>query len=211
MITIEEKIKLFYKLLNQSMDIHLAEDLKEMEYSFKFKLERLKNNVDKEAKEIEEKALKRAEIKRAESISKSKVIIKKDIMALKEKYYYTFMDKFKTALKEFVNSNEYKTYLSNIISKLSDDIKNYGNNDVVIYVTNKDKEKYSDFIKGELNKKISNNIVFKTTENFIGGIVAEFTEKNIKIDMSIDAVLEDNKTYIMQTIFETLEAGDYNG
>ena len=211
MITIEEKIKLFYKLLNQSMDIHLAEDLKEMEDTYKFKLEKLKNNVDKEAKEIEEKALKRAEIKRAESISKSKVIIKKDIMALKEKYYYTFMDKFKLALKEFVNSNEYKTYLSNIISKLSDDIKGYGNSDVVIYVTNKDKEKYSDFIKLELNKKISNNIIFKTTENFIGGLVAEFTEKNIKIDMSIDAVLEDNKTYIMQTIFETLEAGDYNG
>lgn len=211
MITIEEKIKLFYKLLNQSMDIHLAEDLREMEDTYKFKLEKLKNNVDKEAKEIEEKALKRAEIKRAESISKSKVIIKKDIMALKENHYYTFMDKFKLALKEFVNSNEYKTYLSNIISKLSDDIKSYGNNDVVIYVTNKDKEKYSDFIKVELNKKISNNIVFKTTENFIGGLVAEFTEKNIKIDMSIDAVLEDNKIYIMQTIFETLEAGDYNG
>ncbi|MGD9567450.1 MAG: V-type ATP synthase subunit E [Sedimentibacter sp.] len=210
MITIEEKIKLFYKLLNQSMDIHLAEDLKDMENSYKFKLEKLKSNVDKEAKEIEDRALKRAEIKRAESISKSKVIIKKDIMALKEKYYYTFMDKFKTTLKEFANSNEYKTYLSNIISKLSEDIKNYDNSDVVIYVTNRDKEKYSEFIKSEISKNIPNNIVFKTTGNIIGGLIAEFTEKNIKIDMSIDAVLEDNKTYIMQTIFETLEAGDYN-
>jgi vacuolar-type H+-ATPase subunit E/Vma4 len=101
--------------------------------------------------------------------------------------------------------------LSNIISKLSDDIKGYSNSDVVIYVTNNDKAKYSDFIKSELSKKISNNITFKATESIIGGLVAEFTEKNIKIDMSMDAVLEDNKTYIMQTIFETLEAGDYNG
>ena len=98
MITIEEKIKLFYKLLNQSMDIHLAEDLNELENSYEFKLEKLKNNVDKEAKEIEEKALKRSEIKRAESISKSKVIIKKDIMALKEKHYYIFRKLPKTAL-----------------------------------------------------------------------------------------------------------------
>lgn len=211
MITIEEKIKLFYKLLNQSMDIHLAEDIKDVENSYKFKLEKLKSNVDKEANEIEERAIKRAEIKRAESISKSKVIIKKDIMALKEKYYFAFMDKFKSELKEFTNSNEYKTYLSKIISKLSDDIKSYSNSDVVIYVTNSDKEKYSDFIKSELSKKISNNIIFKATENIIGGLVAEFTEKNIKIDMSLDTVLEDNKTYIMQTIFETLEAGDYNG
>ncbi len=211
MITIEERIKLFYKLLNQSMDIHLAEDLKEIEDSYKVKIEKMKNNIDKEAKEIEEKSLKRAEIKRAESISKSKVIIKKDIMALKEKHYYTFMDKFKSALKEFVNSNEYKTYLSKLISKLIDNIKDFENKDVIIYVTNKDKEKYSDFIKSELNKTISNEIIFKTTENIQGGFIVELIEKNIKIDMSVDAVLEDNKTYIMQTIFETLEAGDYNG
>ena len=210
MITIEEKIKLFYKLLNQSMDIHLAEDLNELENSYEFKLEKLKNNVDKEAKEIEEKALKRSEIKRAESISKSKVIIKKDIMALKEKHYYIFMDKFKNILKEFVNSNEYESYLSKIISKLSDGIKNYKDSDLVLYVTNKDNDKYGDFIKNELNKNNNYNVILKTTENIIGGIIAEFTEKNIKVDMSIDAVLGDNKTYIMQTIFETLEAGDIN-
>ncbi len=132
-------------------------------------------------------------------------------MALKEKYYYIFMDKFRATLKEFVNSNEYKTYLSNIISKLSDGIKNYGKKDIVIYVTNNDKEKYSDFIKNEINKTNSNKVIFKTTEDITGGLIAEFTEKNVKIDLSIDAVLEDNKTYIMQTIFETLEAGDYNG
>jgi len=211
MITIEEKIKLFYKLLNQSTDVRLAEDLKEMESSYESKLDKLKSDVDKEAKEIEDKALNRAEVKRAESISKSKVIIKKDIMALKEKYYYIFMDKFRTVLKEFVNSNEYKTYLSNIISKLSDGIKNYGKKDIVIYVTNNDKEKYSDFIKNEINETNSNKVIIKTTEDITGGLIAEFTEKNVKIDLSIDAVLEDNKTYIMQTIFETLEAGDYNG
>lgn len=211
MITIEEKLKLFYKLLNQSTDVRLAEDLKEMESSYESKLDKLKSDVDKEAKEIEEKAVKRAEVKRAESISKSKVIIKKDIMALKEKYYYIFMDKFRATLKEFINSNEYKTYLSNIISKLSDGIKNYGKKDIVIYVTNNDKEKYSDFIKNEINKTNSNKVIFKTTEDITGGLIVEFAEKNVKVDMSIDAVLEDNKTYIMQTIFETIEAGDYNG
>jgi len=211
MITIEDKIKLFYKLLNQSMDIHMAEDLKELEATYEVKVEKSKNNVDKEAKDIEERASKRAEIKRAESISKSKVIIKKDIMALKEKYYYIFMDKFRNTLKEFIASNEYKSYLSKIISRLSEDIKSYANNDIVVYVTNRDKEKYGDFIKDEISKNNSGNIIFKTTEDIMGGVIVEITEKNIKLDRSVDVILEDNKTYIMQTIFETLEAGDYNG
>jgi len=94
MVTIEEKIKLFYKLLSQSMDKQFTGELKELENSFESKIQKLQDEVDKEAKEIEEKARKKAETKRAESLSKSKVIIKKDIMALKEKYYYIFMDKF---------------------------------------------------------------------------------------------------------------------
>ena len=210
MITIEDKIKLFYKLLNQSMDTKLAEDLKELETSYGSKLNTEISDIDKEAKEIEEKAVKRAEIKCAESISKSKVIIKKDIMALKEKYYYIFMDKFNKIIEEFVNSKEYETYLSSIISKLSDSIKNYENCDLVIYVTKRDKEQYSNFIKSEINKKYFVKVLFKTTEDILGGLIAEPVGNNVKIDMSIDAVLEENKTYIMQTIFEALEAGDYN-
>lgn len=210
MVTIEEKIKLFYKLLNQSMNKNLADSLKELEDSYEVKLKKSKDDTDKEAKEIEEKALGRAEVKRAESISKSKVIIKKDIMALKEKYYYTFMDKFKGALEEFVNSDEYQAYLSKIMSKLSDEIKSSGNSDAVVYITDNDKEKYGGFIKNELSKN-GGKVIFKTSEDIMGGFIAEFPEKNIKIDMSVDSVLEDNKTYIMQTIFEALEAGDYNG
>lgn len=210
MITMEEKLKLFYKLLNQSMDINLAEDLKEIEASYKFKLEEFKNNVDKEAKELEEKAIKRAEIKRAESISKSKVIIKKDVMALKEKYYFVFMDKFNEKINEFVKSNQYKPYMSNIISNLVTEIKDYENCNLIVYLNNNDIEKYSEFIKEEITKKHNSNVSFKINNNIKGGLIAEIAEKNFQIDSSIDAVLEDNKTYIMQTIFETLEAGDYN-
>lgn len=210
MVTIEDKIKLFYKLLNQSMDTKLAEDLVELESSYDLRLNAEIGRIDKEANEIEERAEKKSEVRRAESISKSKVIIKKDIMALKEKYYYVFMDKFIKFIKEFVDSKEYETYLSDIISNLSDSIKNYEKCDLIIYVTKRDNEKYSNFIKSEISKNNTNKIVFKTTEDILGGLIAEPAGNNVKIDISIDAVLEENKSYIMQTIFEELEAGDYN-
>ncbi|WP_312698800.1 V-type ATP synthase subunit E [Sedimentibacter sp.] len=211
MITIEDKIKLFYKLLTQSMDIHLTEDLKDIEDNYKYKLERLKSVVDKEAKDIEEKTAQRVEVRRAESISKSKVIIKKDIMALKEKYYVIFMNKFNSKLAEFVQSEEYKSYLSNIISIVVTEIKGYEDCNLLVYMSKEDIDKYGDFVKAEINKAISLNVSFKPNPDIIGGLIAEIKEKNIKIDSSIDAVVEDNKMYIMQTIFETLEVGDYNG
>ncbi len=210
MVTIEEKIKLFYKLLNQSMDKQLTNEILELEKNYESKVQKLKNEVDKEAKEIEEKALKRAETKRAESISKSKVIIKKDIMGVKEKYYYVFMDKFNDKLNEFIKSSEYKTYLANIISNLIPIIKKYEKCNLIIHLNKNDIDNYSDFIKSEITKNYDCNISFKTNLNIKGGFISEIADKNLKIDSSIDTVLEDNKTYIMQIIFETLEAGDYN-
>lgn len=211
MVTMEDKIKLFYKLLNQSMDSKLKEELNALEDIYESKAQKSMADADREAKEIEEKARKRAETRRAESLSKSKVIIKKDIMALKEKYYVTFMEKFNDKLSEFIRSEEYKSYLSNIISKIVAEIKSYEGCNLLIYLAKDDIDKYSDFVKAEINKEINFNISFKPNPDIKGGLVAEIREKNIKIDSSIDAAVEDNKMYIMQTIFETLEVGDYNG
>ncbi|MDF2948762.1 MAG: H+transporting two-sector ATPase subunit [Sedimentibacter sp.] len=210
MVTIEEKIKLFYKLLNQSMDKEFTDELSELENNYESKVQKLQDEIDKEAKEIEEKARKKAETKRAEGLSKSKVIIKKDIMALKEKYYYIFMDKFNEKLNEFVKSKEYKSYLTTIISNLITEIKGYGQCNLIVHLSKNDKDNYSDFIKSEITKNLDCNVSFKINYDIKGGMIAEIAEKNLKIDSSIDSVLEDNKTHIMQTIFETLEAGDYN-
>lgn len=211
MVTIEDKLKLFSKLLNQSMDKELTDSIKELEYNYESKIQKYKDEADKEARDIEEKARKKAETKRAESISKSKVIIKKDIMALKEKYYYIFMGKFNEKLNEFIKSAEYKYYLSKLISNLIAEIKGYENKKLIIYLSKNDMDNYSDFINSEIKNKLNLDVSLKTNYDMKGGLIAELEGENLKIDSSLDAVLEDNKTYIMKTIFETLEAGDYNG
>lgn len=211
MVTIEQKLLLFSKLINKSMDKSLNEALKEMEKQYDLKIKKNIDETNKLAMSIEERAAKKAEMKRTESLSRSKVIIKREIIILKEKYYYIFMEKFKNRLSEFVVSEEYKTYLYSLISNIENLLNNYDASDLVIYLSEKDKQKYSDFIKTELSNNINcKNVEFKSTNDIIGGLIAIVSDKNIKMDLSIDAVLEDNKTYIMQTIFEALEAGDLN-
>ncbi|MDF2675822.1 MAG: hypothetical protein K0Q97_112, partial [Bacillota bacterium] len=46
------------------------------------------------------------------------------------------------------------------------------------------------------------------TMEFLGGIILEIPEHNLRFDTTIDSVLEENETYIMQTLFEALEAGE---
>ena len=70
--------------------------------------------------------------------------------------------------------------------------------DLVIHLSTLDFNKYGDYVTKEISKK--HNISLKTID-IIGGFIAEIPS-NIKFDLSINSILEDNKTFIMQTLFE---------
>ena len=163
--------------------------------------------IDKQAQEIEDRATKRAESKYAENISKSKVVMKRDIMSLKEKYFDILMNSLKIRLQDFVRSNEYKTYLYKNISKLNNELNKYDKLDLVIHLSQLDFNKYGDYITKEISKKHSISL---RTIDIIGGFIAEIPSKSIKFDLSINSVLDDNKTFIMQTLFGSLKAGEFN-
>jgi len=211
MVTIEQKLTLFSKLLNQSMDYNFNEELKKMDEQYKDLLQKNKDEVDKEVLEIEGRARKQADMKLVESTSKSKVLFKKEKMRLKEKYFEMFIDNLKKTINEFVSSDKYKNYLSKTIESLNEELNksNKEYSDLTIYLNSQDYNKYKEFIKQEIeNKQKGINITFKTENDIIGGVILESTENNFKIDFTINAVLKDNESTIMQELFEALEAGE---
>lgn len=209
MVTIEQKLLLFSKLIDNSMNKSLNDELKELEKQYELKIKKNIDEVNKDAKSIEDKALKKAEMKKTESLSRSKVTLKRELLVLKEKYYYVFLEKFKQRINGFLDSSDYKKYLLLLISNINKEIENIDACEVEVYLTQKDIEKHSELIKQELSKnKMCNNIMVKTTNDIMGGIIFVIVNKNVKLDLSIDAVIEDKKTFIMQTIFNALEVGE---
>jgi len=211
MVTIEQKLLLFSKLLNQSMDKKYNEDLKKLDTEYESLLNKNKEATDSEALEIEEKAKKQAEMLKTEQISKTKVLVKKEIMNVKEHYFKIFMDNLKNKLIDFTETENYKSYLEKIISKLNLELikLNKYYTDLKIYLNLDDYNKYNEFIKQEIDKEIKNkNITFKILNDVMGGIIAEIPEHNIRFNLTLDAVLEESESYIMQTLFEALEAGE---
>lgn len=208
MVTIEQKLLLFSKLLNQSMNHTFDEELKKLEKQYDEKIQKNKEEIDLEVEEIIEKAKKNYEIKKNQNTSKSKVILKKEKMLLKEKYYNLFIDKLKTKLNLFVKSKEYENYLSNIIMNLNDEL--FSNYKVTIHLTKFDYDKYGEYIREKVKKRFNSDCSFSFLGTIIGGLIIENTEKNFRVDMSIDSILEENKFYIMQTLFNAIEAGEIN-
>lgn len=203
MVTIEQKLLLFSKLINHSMEKDFKDELKELEKQYSLRFDSSIAEIDAAAQSIEERAKKKAEMRRTESLSKQAVNIKREILLRKEKCYYIFMEKLKSRLAEFVNTEEYKKYLLGLIKNINTTDEYC---DCVIYLTEADNKRYSGLINEEL-KKNNINIEFKNSCNIIGGLIVIDKNKNTKMDFSIDSVLEDNKTYIMQTIFDALGAG----
>lgn len=207
MVTIEQKLELFRKLLNQSMYLKVEEELSKLEKEFQMKVQQTEETIDIAAQEIVDRAKKKAESRHAENTGKSQITMKKEIMSIKEKYLEVFMNNFKGRLEEFIESKEYKTFLYKNILKLNNELNDYDKLDLNIYLSTKDFNKYRDFIKTELAK---NHGVSFITFDIMGGFIAEVPSKGIKYDLSIDTILEDNKAYIMQTLFEALKAGERN-
>lgn len=213
MVTIEQKLLLFSKLLHQSMDKKFAEELEEIEKQYGHKLQKNKDEVDKQVEDIEENARKKVKAGKVEIISKTKMSIKKENMSVREKYFKIFMSRFQDSLKEFVQSDKYKQYLLGLIEKLNEEMGNLETDNLIIYLTETDNVKYGSLIKQEiLSKQNCKNINLKIiNESVIGGIIVEYPENSLRINMTIEAVLEENESFIMQTLFEALEAGEYNG
>ncbi|MDF2877268.1 MAG: H+transporting two-sector ATPase subunit [Clostridia bacterium] len=210
MVTIEQKLTLFSKLLNQDIKEEVDKQLVELEKIYKQK--RLVNQAkaDKEAQALVENAIKRAETKKTELISKAKMCNKKECMMAKEAYIHTFIERLKDKIKDFTQTDEYKVYLDRYLMQF-ETLRGY-ENDLDVYITESDYNRHKEYIKeklsniglqGEkLNFKIANDTI-------LGGIIIEDPKRNMRIDTSILQVLEDAKNHIIEVVFGAIgEVGE---
>lgn len=212
MVTIEEKLSLFSKLLQQDIAHTAQEELRKLEEEYLEKMAIAKEHADKEAQEIIDKALRKAELKKVEILSKSKISTKRDTMLAKERCIERFIEQLAIRINDFLTTKEYKDYLGRIISK-SEELKNYSN-PIVVYTTQKDHDLYLQYIKEQLVDLgiDESNITFDIKDNsMIGGLIIEDISDKVRIDLSIATYFEESKTFIIESVFEAIrEAGESN-
>jgi len=133
MVTIEQKLSMFTKLMQRSMNEGFTSEMAVLKKDYEKKLLENKVSVDKEVDIIIRKAQKKAEIEKSEILSKSDIIIKKEYMSAKEALFSTMLLHLKDKIDQFVQSKEYEGYLLSLIKNL-EETKSFSN-DVIIYMT----------------------------------------------------------------------------
>lgn len=211
MVTIEQKVLLFSKLINQLMSNEFKESLNSLEKEYEKKIERNKKDTQIEVKKIINDAYKKRDLEFSEQNSNSRISIKKEYMLAKQKCFDKLMDTLKLEIDKFITSDNYKDYLMKIISEVA--IESSQLKDITIYITDNDYIKYSNLLEKGLKDIGFDEKIFKimkTKEKIVGGLIIEDNINKVRLDLSIKSLLKDNEADIMQMLFEALEAGEVN-
>ncbi|MGL4799802.1 MAG: V-type ATP synthase subunit E [Cellulosilyticaceae bacterium] len=211
MVTLEQKLALFSKLLQQDVNTEIGEKIQNMEKQYEEIVQEHKRKVDREARHIAERAEKKGEEKRLELMSKAKMQTKMQSMYVKEKYIGIFITKLEEKFRAFSQTPEYKGYLE----KLLHDLDGLGTDNVFnIYMTKVDGEQYGEMVKGYLVGAGFNEAHLHLQEKsdaMLGGFILENPMKNLRIDLSVATLIQDHKEEIIHTIFAAIgEVGESN-
>ena len=210
MVTIEQKLTLFSKLLNQDIKEEMDEKFAELEKEFEKKIAENKFVVDKEATEIVEQARRRAETKKVELISKGRLSSKKEAMQVKREVTERFLKALEEKVVAFTKTPEYLTYLSQVISGLKELAE--GKNNLVVYLAQNDYDNHLEEIKKGLNGIgiTSDRVDFEVAQTpILGGLVIVDSTSNTRIDESMLQVIEDAKEHIIEKISNAIgEVGE---
>lgn len=209
MVTIEQKLSLFSKLLQQDISNEVSEKINELEKEYEIRIKENKEQVDQKAAEIIERAQKRAEIKKVEYISKAHMQTKREYMQAKEKQVSRFMDVLSNQIEAYTATESYGEYLEKLVMGCKELI---GESDLVVYMTTQDLKRYQEHIVNCFEKLGIN----KSTLNFkekdaimLGGLIIENQMRTMRIDLSIASRMREQKEQIIKRIFEALgEAGE---
>lgn len=206
MITVEDKLNIFYKMVLEREKESFEKILNEIEEKNKIALDEHKNKVSLKRDEMIEKKKKSGKIMKEQKISQAIVETRQKIFRKKEELLEDLLLSIKEKSKVFVCSKEYENYLLRELESILNEVE--GKN-IVLYLKLEDNKKYGDSIINLANK-LNIKITFKeANENIVGGFLIFDEDKTYLIDETFKIKIEENKYLVGEKLYETLEkAGD---
>lgn len=211
MVTLEQKLALFSKLLQQDVNNEIGEKIHQMEKAYEDIVAEHKRKVDSEARHIVEKSEKKGEAKRLELVSKAKIYTKKQGMQVKEKYIELFINKLSEKVVAFTKESAYKQYIESLLTQVEGIETTHS---FIIYMTSEDLAHYGDVVKNYLIQMGLDGGKLKLEAkdtHMLAGFILVDPEKSMRIDLSAYTMIQDNKDFIIEKVFQAIgEVGEGN-
>ncbi|HBM79584.1 MAG TPA: hypothetical protein DD426_01880 [Clostridiaceae bacterium] len=204
MIKVDDKLKLFAKLVLEKVQNESEKKVNDFKRNQDTVLESEKQRLLKESENLIKKTRKKAENKKRQIVSKAVMDRQRALLKKRKEVYDRMVKGIRDMTSEFVDEPEYLGFLEkNIALGFSKfDAKN-----AVMLVTPHDMEKYYDSIKSYIDKYKKNDMnveIKKADDSMLGGCIIEDADKTMRVDCSMEMVLEDNRVNIGKTLTDNV-------
>ena len=177
MVTIQEKLNLFSKLVYQDLVDSQYKELKMIEQENNQYIENFKNELEKRVDDINFDINNKIIQKKNEMISKANLEVKHKILLKKQEFVDILINELITKAYDFTNTSNYYDYFKKSYTTILD--KLWDKKIIQIELLNKDRQRFQVLIEELSNKKgISpNNISYiDARDSIIGGLIVSDKE-----------------------------------
>jgi V/A-type H+/Na+-transporting ATPase subunit E len=192
-VTIEDKIELFSKLIFGNIEEKSSEKRQRLAETHRKELEILKLDMEKRKKELMETATVKAEREKIKLVAQAKNQQQQMLVQQKQRAMQSIMKKLQELAADFTNTQDYKVYMEKNVESLIKTLDR--SKQITFYVMEKDQQLTEGIVVEKL-KKANKQVRFeikKVSNNIIGGIIAEDMEELLQLDLTIIALIDENR------------------
>lgn len=200
MVTIEDKIRLFAKMIYEKVDRENQAVLSRFENEIRQLMEEKKQEFTREAEEIWQKGRREIQKRVRQIISQARMDEKRMLWEKRQLCFAEMVDCLLDYAKEFVHTGEYGDLLW---KELPEILSTQNKNHVLeLYLTSWDLERFA--AKIELTFA-GYNLRLQADDSLVGGFVLIDREQNVKIDMSFVNRIQSAKDLITEQLYGILQ------
>lgn len=201
MTTIDDKINLFSKMIYDKVNGEKEEQLKKVNEEKEKLIKKEEERIKKLKSDYIKEFTKKANIKENQIISKEKLEMRKEILALRESFINEIIDEAREELVKFTRSDDYENYL---ISNLEKELSHLEKGRYTIILSKNDEERFEERIKRITNSLKDRLVSIRIDNKIIGGFSIVNDDKHFKIDESLQRKLNEKRDFVGIKIIEAL-------
>ena len=197
MITIDDKISSFQKIINEDISEKAQKEIDEYILETEEKVSKYKEKKYDEINRIKREYKSRLDSKSESMHSRMEKEGQDILLSTNKAIYEEFFKDLKEKLREKYTSAKCEQYLENTLSKIKDSLKS--TDTIYLYDTTYDRDR-------AIVERILPNIGIDVSKNIkLGGFEVENAEKTYRMNYSLDSVISEEYTNILTKLKKELD------
>ncbi|HKL43018.1 MAG TPA: V-type ATP synthase subunit E family protein [Clostridia bacterium] len=195
MITIDEKVNFFKKIVLDKIDYEYQELEDSLEQSFQSEVENFKEKSREKSENYIDKFVTKAKNEKKLRVLESKRAQKEKILSARNKLIEKIYGAVLDMASEFIGTEGYYELIEKLITKGKDELKSFDVLNIELCSQDyKHKEKIRSIIEKHLNEKAIS--FYETDQNFNGGLIIMDKNKEMRLDLSLSSIVQRNRVFI---------------